>query len=61
MPVASTDRYITILPAQTRRLLEIQEVTNAAVGIRQDGSTLHLNTGFEKLTINANGENIQEK
>lgn len=49
---------VTILPKQGRRLGELATLTRGALGIRQDGSVLHIQTAEFALSIDANGKTI---
>lgn len=52
------DGRVTILPKQIRRLAELSEMRECAIEIVQSGSVLHLNNGFIKFAVDANGTDI---
>lgn len=59
--MADGNPRVVILPKQVMRLLEESYNTGAAIGITQDGNTLHLDTGRRKLHIDANGNEIPKE
>lgn len=52
---------VVILPAQFSRLASLSRQLNRALGISQDGSILHINTGDSKFDIDANGDTIEPR
>jgi len=52
---------ITILAAQVRTLLVLSAAYPGALGVRQNGSVLHVDTGTKKYIINPNGHYKEEQ
>lgn len=55
---------MTLLPKQLDRLAREAAQTGAAIGISQTGSVIHADTGYEKFSIDAQGNDTtsnQEK
>jgi hypothetical protein len=49
---------VTLLPAQLSRLASLAQELGKAIGVSQDGSVLHINTGESKFDIDARGNTL---
>lgn len=49
---------VTLLPAQLSRLASLAQELGKAIGVSQDGSVLHVNTGDSKFDIDASGNTL---
>lgn len=62
-PPGVSERQVTLLPAQLRRLASLAEESSGTIGITQDvglgGSVLQIQTGSRTLYIDATGQDLQ--